>query len=323
MMKYIVAMVIWLGLCGSTRAQVIKGDDTQNKVWTADYKKVDIRATHDASMQPAMMRLSTRSTPQPLIVSLHSWSGDYAQADELASDITKRDWNMIHPHFRGPNNTPDACGSDAVVQDIDDAIRYMIRYKNVDPTDVHIVGSSGGGYAAMLCYMKITYPVKSFSSWVGISNLVDWYYESLGRKQKYARDILLCTGDTTALNIHEAQRRSPLFMPAALRRNAPMFIYAGIHDGYQGSVPITQSIQFYNKLVLDRSPNDTANLVPLSDAHELVVKRNFPKHTTGLMLGERAVHYKKTHDPFSLIIFEGKHEMLPAEALNLVPVKKK
>ena len=47
--------------------------------------------------------------------------------------------------------------------------------------------------------------------------------------------------------------RSPFYMhtPVEKRKNSKLYIYAGIHDGYEGSVPISQSLAFYNKVVAD------------------------------------------------------------------------
>lgn len=64
---------------------------------------------------------------RPLIVSLHTWSGNYEQEDLLIKEIIKRDYNYIHPDFRGPNKTYEACGSEFVIQDIEDAIAFAIE----------------------------------------------------------------------------------------------------------------------------------------------------------------------------------------------------
>ena len=105
-----------------------------------------------------------------LIISLHTWSGDFAQKDPLISKILKEDWNYIHPNFRGFNNKPKACGSKFVVSDIDDAISFALENTNVDSSNIHIIGVSGGGFAIMLSYMKSKHKIRSFSTWVGISN---------------------------------------------------------------------------------------------------------------------------------------------------------
>jgi len=295
-------------------------DDTQNKIWGAEFQKIEIPSSLDDSLQKAFFYKSTATSPQPLIVSLHTWSGDYSQQDPLAQQIVEKNWNYIHPDFRGPNNTYQACGSKWVIQDIEDAITFAIQEGNVDTTEIHIIGASGGGYATTLMYMQTQHPVKSFSAWVPITNLVDWYYESLGRKNKYADHIWQATQSDNALNIEEAKSRSSYFMetPVEKRKNSKLTIYAGIHDGYTGSVPITQSINFYNKLVEDIEPSNAEAIIPTEISLQLVTKRNNAGKKTKEMLGDRSVIFQKNFRNVHLVLFEGGHEMLADVALKLL-----
>jgi ABC-type microcin C transport system permease subunit YejB len=190
----------------------------------------------------------------------------------------------------------------------------------VDTTAIHIIGASGGGFATTLMYMQTQHPVKSFSAWVPITNLVDWYYESLGRGTKYADHIWHATDSDTTLNMAEAKKRSPYFMPTPVqeRRNSKITIYAGIHDGYTGSVPISQSVNFYNKLVQDTNPAATEAIVPLETLLHLITKRNYSNNKSDETLGERKVIYQKNFQNIRLILFEGTHEMLSDTALELL-----
>jgi lysophospholipase L1-like esterase len=304
-------------------SQTIKWDDTQSKDWPEAFKKAMVPSSIPSEMaQPTIIYSTTSPTPQPLIVSLHSWSGDFMQSDSLALEIMERNWNYIHPNFRGPNNNSLAAGSDIAVQDIDDAIQYAIKNCNVNTKEVHIIGSSGGGHMAMMCYMKLKYPAKSFNAWVGISSLEDWYYESVSRGQKYAKEILQIGGDTLRLNTAAIKKHSPInYTPPIARKNTPLNIYAGIHDGYWGSVPITQSIKMYNKLV--KLKKDAKNIVSAEDINELLSKRSFPTYHFQFGLGNRKIHYTKKSAPYSLTIFEGKHEMIVRCGLALLPIENK
>lgn len=60
-----------------------------------------------------------------------------------------RDWNYIHPDFRGPNRTFDSMGSQFVLSDIEDAIEFALKNTHADPNNVHIIGVSGGGFATL------------------------------------------------------------------------------------------------------------------------------------------------------------------------------
>jgi lysophospholipase L1-like esterase/pimeloyl-ACP methyl ester carboxylesterase len=317
-MKYAALFILCIAL-SPTAAQPVAWDDTRAKQWPAGFEHTQITASADNSPQPCMIYRASRPN-RPLVVSLHSWSGDYAQADSLSGEIRERDWNYIHPHFRGPNWTPQACGSALAIQDIDDAIRYAVNELKADPSEVHLVGASGGGHAAMLCYLQLTYPVKSVSSWVGISSLPDWYYESVGRGQRYAKDILKATGDTLQLNVPEAQKRSPLNVPMAKHATKrQLFLYAGIHDGYQGSVPITHTLRFYNRVVSERFPG-SRSVVSEAEMLALVVKRTSLPATSERRLGNRKVHFYRQEGDVSTTIFEGKHEQVVPSVLALLPV---
>jgi lysophospholipase L1-like esterase/pimeloyl-ACP methyl ester carboxylesterase len=299
-------------------------DNTLDKKWPDDFTQVDIKASIDGKIQKAVFYRTPFSKPQPLIVSLHTWSGNYLQQDPLAKEIVLRGWNYIHPDFRGPNNNPDACGSEQVVSDIEDAIRFAIQNGNVDTAEVHIIGVSGGGYATLVAFMKLGYPVKSFSAWAPITNLEDWYWETTERKLKYARDLENVTTGGAGFDVGEARKRSPVLMEfsAEKRKNASLFIYTGIHDGYTGSVPVTHSINMFNTLVQQFSPDNNNIIVPDSLKLTLLEKRLNLMPDTNIALGGRKIHLYRNLPNISLTIFEGTHEMIVPQALALLPVYK-
>lgn len=300
-----------------------KWDDTQSKKWPVQCKIVEIKSTLDNSNQPAYFYQCQTNKPRPLIVSLHTWSGDFEQKDTLSWMSIQNDYNYIHPHFRGPNNTFQACGSELVIQDIDDAINYAISHANINLSQIHIIGVSGGGYATLLAYMKTKHRIRTFSAWVPISNIEDWYYESVGRKQKYARDIAQATtgqkfeNDDYFFDADEARKRSPYFMetPVSERQNCKLFIYTGIHDGYSGSVPVTQSLRFYNKVVHDFAPDSLNLLISTEEMLRMIESQNTRQmNPTRLRHGD--VHFEQKYsDKVQVVVFEGKHEMLPSQVL--------
>ena len=294
-------------------------DNTVSKNWPRDFITVQIKSTVDGKMQKAIFYKSRQKKPQPLILSLHTWSGDYLQEDPLVKEVILRDWNYIHPDFRGPNNTPEACGSPLVVTDIDDAIQFAIGNSNVDTNEVHVIGASGGGYATLLAFMKLRYPVKSFSAWVGISDIEEWYLECKGRQLKYARDLEWVTTSGIGFNATDARKRSPRFMQyqPELREVATVRIYPGIHDGYIGSVPITQSVNMFNKLLMAMYPHEFSLLVPDSLKVALLEKRIDHPASLG-KLGGRDIHLQRWLPNLSLTVFEGGHEMLAPQALSLL-----
>ncbi len=330
-------LIVILNLClsGSLFSQKDPTwDNTARTQWNSAFKKVEIKSSADGSIQPAYLYVAQGKMRKPLIVSLHTWSGDYSQKDPIANEILARDWNYIHPDFRGANNKPDAACSRLVLSDIEDAIQYALKNTNADPEDVHIIGTSGGGLATLAAYMNIRYPVKSFSAWAPISDLEAWYWESVGRKQKYAADILKVISADSILNAKEARRRSPLFQefPKELRKNARLYIYEGIHDGYEGSVPITHSINMYNRLVgemkygireIDQIMPKTvgdSDMVSEKEIIGLLTQRMNPAHNDQAKLFDRKIHLSREYENINLTIFEGGHEQIP-QALGLIPTK--
>jgi predicted peptidase len=316
--------IILICSSGFSQNQPVKYD-SRLVGWPENCKKVEIISTLDGKVQPAIFLASRGEGPRPLIVSLHTWSYNYEQKDTLVWQCLKMNYNYIHPDFRGINNNPEACGSPEAIQDIDDAILYALQNAHIDTSNINIIGVSGGGYATFLAYMKTKHPVRTFSAWCSISDLYKWYYESLGRGNNYALDISNSTnkGEKIDNNFHplgksEAIKRSPYYMktPVEKRKNSKLFIYAGIHDGYTGSVPITQSILFYNKVVKEFDITEKEALVPDQDIIELVSSRYFIKEQKNT-IGNRPIHYEKTYmDKIKLVIFEGGHEMLTDIALD-------
>lgn len=322
-MKNLFLLVIFfLTKCLSGNAQIenIKWDNTIDENWPVGFIETQITSSADSSSQMAIFYKTSQSKPQPLIVSLHTWSGDYKQEDPLAKEVLLRDWNYIHPDFRGPNNTPKACGSDLVIKDIEDAIRFVILNGKVDQEQVHIIGVSGGGYATLLAYMKINYPVRSFNAWASISNIENWYWECKGRNLKYVDDIVHVTSNGNGFDPVDARKRSPIFMKYQIEKRKGSFIniYAGIHDGYNGSVPITHSINMYNKLVADIYPQQTKKLISDSVIISLLASRINSSPDTNLFIGDRKIHLFKELPDLTLSVFEGGHEMIVPQALALV-----
>ncbi len=315
-MKRILAFLcfiwLWPGLISFGQA----GGD---KTWSAEFEEVEIPSSMDSVLQRAYFYRSGASHPVPLIVSLHTWSGDYSQEDSLASLCLSRDLNYIHPDFRGVNNTPEACCSELALSDIDDAISYAIQNARVDPSRIYVMGNSGGGYATLAAFMKSKHSIRSFSAWVPISDLVAWYRESYIRGNKYAADILQCTGSKDSiLQVSVARQKSPLYWetPVSRLEHASLFIYTGVYDGIQGSVPITQSINFYNKILTDLSVGEPSAFVSDQEILHLL------EHRTSLgnfgEIADRAVFLKKQYGKLKLVVFQGNHEILPEYALDEV-----
>jgi lysophospholipase L1-like esterase/acetyl esterase/lipase len=301
----------------------IPWDDTKSKDWPSQVKKVDIKSSADGILQAAIFYAAPGPGPKPLIISLHTWSGDYMQKDTIANICIARGFNYIHPDFRGPNRRPEACASELVISDIDDAISWAMANTQTDPENIHVIGVSGGGYATVLTYLRSKHKIRSFSAYAGLYNLVDWYDECVGRKARYVADIEASTsGKKGEFNLEEAKKRSPFFMgkPVTDRSNSKLTFYCGIHDGYTGSVPITHSLQMYNKLVGDFDPHAPSSLVPQEYILTMVRARSLPGGgDQGTFRGRKIIYKNDYQKRINITVFEGTHEMPPGDILEHVP----
>ncbi|MFZ1789931.1 MAG: prolyl oligopeptidase family serine peptidase [Saprospiraceae bacterium] len=293
-------------------SQLVSGQAVTNDP-SINLSKVSIQSTMDGVVQPLYYYKSTAKKNKPLVVQLHSWSysADSLKTVGLDFEAISKDYNYIFPNFRGINNHIKACCSDFVISDIDQAIDWAIKNMKVDKKQIYIVGYSGGGFATFAMYMKSRHKIKAFSAWVPIGDLESWYKESLERRNKYSREIISCTTETGTFDPLKARERSPQFWatPVKKRKKSIIQIFAGIHDGYTGPVPISQSANFYNKLLTDYEVKDSSLYVSAKDLDYMLKNRSFTDSNV-LKLGDKKIHYQRKSGNISLTIFEGGHDML-------------
>lgn len=294
-------------------------NDSSESNWSPDFKLIKIKSPADEELQKAYFYKSKSAVPQPLIVSLHSWSWDYRQYDTLGILSKEKDINYIHPDFRGQNWTKNACCSDLVISDIDAAIDYAIGQGNVDTSKIYVIGRSGGGYATISSFMKSKHRIRKFSAWVPLTDLVAWYEETRMRKLYYAGNILVCTHSADGkLNKEIAVQKSPMYWstPAEKLSYATLEIFDGIYDGLEGNgpIPITHSINFYNKLLTDLKVTDSSKYI--SDAEKLkLLESRKPLGDYG-KIADRDICLVKEYGNIRITIFTGGHEMLQEYAFN-------
>lgn len=281
------------------------GDASRN-VWPAPFRRVEIPSSIDGILQPAYFLTAPTAKKLPLVVSLHAWSVTYDFEDPVAPHVLRAGWNYIRPDFRGPNRTPDACLSLKALADIDDAIAFAKASAPVDDRFVFVTGVSGGGYATLGAYMRSHHNIRLCLAWVPISDLAAWYEESVARKSKYAQEILDVTGSKEKLDEEEARRRSPLFMDGPVLPRPRLEMYAGIHDGHTGSVPVSQSLRFFNRLAGQYGRADAQ--VSEAEIANLLNEKGDPD-ATGALDG-RAVVFHREIPQVAVTLFEGGHEIL-------------
>jgi poly(3-hydroxybutyrate) depolymerase len=294
-------------------------DNTQRKNFL---KKDSIRSSMDSAVQVFYYSKSTDNKRAPLIVQLHSWSfpADSLKTIDLDIEAGIKNYNYLFPDFRGVNNKPKACCSEFVIADIDESIDWALKNMHVDKKRIYIIGYSGGGYATLAMYMKSRHRIRAFSAWVPISDLAAWYGQSRERKNQYAFQIIKCIGESGMFDTLKAKERSPLFWttPVKKRKHSTMQIFAGIHDGYTGPIPISQSANFYNKLLFDFKETDSSAYVKYDDLEVMLETQTFSSSDINKKIGDRVIYYQRATKNLMLTIFEGGHDMLSKQALEYI-----
>ena len=286
--------------------------------------KVLITSTADQTQQPCYIILprgyekSDNVDKIPLLISLHSWSAGLEQAKPvLEKQAAKLGWIYVFPHFRGPNQTPAACGSELAQQDILDAVVWAKQNYRVDHSRVYLTGASGGGHMTMLMVSRHPKIWTAASAWVGISDLTQWY--TVHEQSRYG-DMMRksCGGAPGDSAIVDAQyrQRSPLpFLKNS--KQVPLDIAAGIHDGHTGSVPISHSLLAFNEIA--KAAGDrliTANeMKQLSIPHGRLENPLPVDREQDAALG-REIYLRRYAGQSRVTIFEGGHEGISTAAID-------
>lgn len=318
MNRSVLKIVLMSGLCLGWVSCSWFGEKFQKEVKPSFYEgfeRVEFPSSKYAHSQKAVY-LQSQDSLQPLIVSLHTWGGDYLQEDSIALMALKNDWNYIHPDYGGRQWTAHSCCLPASVQDIDDAIAYAIEKGNVDTNHVVVIGKSGGGSGVLAAFLKSRYGKARFYSWSPIPDQISWYNEvsaDSALAKRYLQKILLGTDSQDELNIEVAKLKSPSHFQIGDNLNyaeRELVIYVGIHDGLDGwSTAITQGMAFYNKLLDGLSVQDSIHFVSDAERQYLIENRTSLIETNELV-GNRDMIFKKEYRGISLIFFEGGHEII-------------
>ena len=310
---------ILITLIGSGLAQ--EPNDTKIKGWPKQVKEIKYPANADKTLQPMLLRVASGKSKRPLLVGLHSWSRNYTQAGGevvYARRCIEKDWHFIHPNFRGPNWTADACGSDKVVKDIVDAVAYMKKNHQVDADRIYLIGVSGGGHASLLMAGRAPDIWAGVSAWVPISDLQVWWKQKrTGSHSKYADHIEKSVGgrpDEVESAVRECVKRSPLtYLDKAVEVN--LDINAGVTDGHAGgSVPFTHSLYAFNRVAAkkDRIPGGFIDAFYRKQA----LPADSEKPEMDSLYGKKRVLFRKVSGNNRVTIFQGKHEIIHHAGLN-------
>lgn len=279
---------------------------------------IRIRSSSDGNEQPALGYVPRAASRQavPLVVGLHPWSFHYTNhwAKAYHRQCRRLGWALICPDYRGPNDRPEACGSDLAVQDVLDAVDHMRDRTNIDDRRIYLLGVSGGGYMALLMAGREPGLWAAVSAWVPIMDLAAWHGQSRQRGQGYA-DMLeaVCGGapEDGRSVLAQYRRRSPKHW---LHRAGGLAVevQAGIDDGHDGnSVPISHTLEAFNMLAQANGRADRC--IQPEQIRTMTEHRRVPPRMAARRQKEpphsHAILFRRQAGPARVRIFEGGHEI--------------
>ena len=291
---------------------------------------VKVRSSLDGTEQPCYFWASKSAAAVPLVVGLHTWSGDYKYTSHYATTLSyakKLRWAFVGPDFRGANDKSVACGSDYAVQDIVDAVNYAKCHANVDPSRIYIIGGSGGGHMTLLMLGRHPELFAAGAAFCPISDVARWHADSLethpGRSKVYAQMLEKSCGGPPSERSWEYALRSPLtWLGRAKDQGVPAYIGTGIHDGWRGSVPVGHAIRAFNALanVQDRLSEMEIDYI---EKNQAVPAAQAFKGRDPFYGEKRRIHLRRISANACLTLFEGGHDVNYAAGIDFLSRQRK
>ncbi|MES2596896.1 MAG: prolyl oligopeptidase family serine peptidase [Verrucomicrobiota bacterium] len=318
-----VLLLLSLAISLTVVAQTVPAVKKQT-TWPASVKPVSIPVS-DGVEQKAMWFAPDSTEKKPLLVGLHTWSSTYASAggDTVYADwCIAQGWAFVHPDFRGPNNTPQALGSDRAVQDIVEAVEWAKKQTAVDESRIYLIGVSGGGHMSMLMAGRHPEIWAGVSAWCGLGDIACWHAEHTknGKSDRYAQNIVAALGKVPAKDDADAWRRSPESC-LANAASVPLDISHGIHDGRLGSVPFEHSLRAYNAAVKPDARLDAAGIEAFYTTEKL--PSGWPAAGPDPVYGIHPPIFRAISGNTRVTLFEGGHEIVHQAALNWLAKQRK
>jgi pimeloyl-ACP methyl ester carboxylesterase len=310
-----------LAACPSCQVQ------EQQSMWPKQIKEIKYLSLADSTLQPALFYKPQKTEETvPLLVGLHTWSGQYKQNLSIpyAKWCVENKWVFIHPHFRGPNRTTQATGSELVIADIVSAVDYAKSKANVDTSRIYLIGVSGGGYTSLLMAARAPHIWAGVSAWVPISDLEAWYNECRALKCKHADDIVKsCGGEPgvdSAVDL-EYKKRSPItYLDQSL--DIPLDINAGIRDGHHsGGVPISHSLIAFNLVADEKDRISDEEIGYFNKKAE--VPPHLKQDLKDPVYGLKQPLFRRSSGNARITIFDGGHGIIYEAALTWLWQQKK
>ena len=225
--------------------------------------------TRDGATIEAYLTAPPGGAPGPLVVLPHGGPEvrDYASWDRQVQVLAAQGWWVLRPNFRGSGGYGQAFAQQGwtrwgtlMQDDVEDAVAHAIALKGLDASKVGIMGTSYGGYAALMGAVKRPDLYKAAIGICGLYDLPDILAQverddDLTGKPYYQRWVRRM-GDRATMG--------PALEAASPRRRAaevscPILLVHGVDDPI---APLMQSRRMRDAL---RSARKTVELIEIED----------------------------------------------------------
>lgn len=292
--------------------------------WPVEVRAIEYASSADNTLQPSLFYDPGGDEPKPLLIALHSWSGDYTQTNPAYAlwSIAKK-WVLMHPNFRGVNQRPQACGSELVVADILSAVEHAKQHCKIDPNRIYLIGASGGGYASLLMAGRAPQVWAGVSAWCPIHDLRLWHAQAGERKLRYA-DMLekVCGGPPGASAAVDEQyrvRSAAAWLERA--QNVNLSINTGITDGHNGSVPVGHTLRAFNAVAAPQDRISEEVISRMEQAPEMPA--DLLQSIDDPLYRRKPALFRRVSRTAQVTIFQGGHEIVYEAGLGWLEQQRK
>ena len=250
---------------------------TDEPSWFEEHQ-IGVKSSLDGTEQPSYFFPApgaTSTNRAPLLVLFHTWSYNMWDLTEIYHgaivDCRRRGWSLLCPNFRGPNCTPQGCGSDLATGDVKDAVEWVKANYPVDEDRVYAMGGSGGGHMTLLLAGRYPDIWAGCAAFCPPADLLEWHPASKALRHQYWKHLEKACGGAPEERREEYAHRSPITYADEIRRKGVnVMLVTGIHDGIpgKGSVPVSIVSRMYNALAdeKDRISEETIRYMAQNEA---------------------------------------------------------
>ena len=226
--------------------------------------------TRDGAQIEAYLTSPLGGAPGPLVVMPHGGPEvrDQRGFDRQVQVLAAQGWWVLQPNFRGSGGYGLDFAKqgwrrwgDRMQEDVEDAVAQAVRDKGLDASRVAVMGTSYGGYAALMGAVRRPDLYKAAIAICGVADLPDMLAWEKREDDTPTKEIY----DFWTKRIGDPETEGPMLETASPRRRAseivcPVLLVHGVDDGI---VPVIQSRIMHRAL---RDAGKTVGLVEVPDA---------------------------------------------------------